>query len=214
MDDDQAATVDPTPPADPGPAPTSGAPWGINPRTGTAYKRDPRFFEHLRGSRTATRRGKKTAAPAAAGPAVKPAPARRTGKPEYAKRIVEVGRLGLMLVHDPVDRAIVEMQLPVVAVAVEKCAMHYQWLADILDRVLLAGGGLGPATDLIFAVGTGAGLIALNHGNTHPVLIAMFGATLQQLQVQALQQQQATNDQAEQLRAMLAQAGPVDQAAA
>lgn len=193
--DDQAPATD-TAPA----APDPEAPFGRR-EDGTPYKRDPKFFAHLRGQGG---RNTKKRTPAGAKPAG-PAPSRpaRAGKPDYAKRIVQLGALALPLIPNVTDRKITEMMLPGWAASVERLALTYPAVAQLLDRLLLAGDGAGPAVDFVLTTVTCGGLMYLNHGGTHPMLLAMFGAQLQALQVAALQQQAADQARADELRAML-----------
>lgn len=196
------------------------APWGINPRTGRPYKRDPALFEHLRkpGSRNERRRAERRRdRPAAAprqdqkGPG-RGAPARSpraAAVQSYGERAVALVAAGTTLIPDPVDRAIVRARLPELAVLVDRLCAEYPAIAEAAERFLfrMTGGAWGDVA--MWAVGT-AGALALNHGYAHPLLLAMFGGVLDQARAEAAEELAAV----EAMRAQFAAGGAAEEYAA
>lgn len=187
-------------------APTADAPWGVNPRTGRPYKRDPALFAHLRGQPRGSaskrprrsRRAPTPSGPTSPAPSTRPAPA--GGKrPAYGKRVAELGKIGMVLVPDPVDREILAMQLAQLAPIVDQLCAESPALATFLDRYLMKLAG-GAKVDLAVWAATTGGLLAMNHGVHHPLLVAFLGAGLQTARERAA----ATARAAEQFRADLA----------
>lgn len=189
MDTDTTET--PAPPAEaPVDAPTPDAPWGINPRTGKPYRRDPALFAHLKGQprgsaskRPARRRKAPTpTGPVSPAPSTRPAPAGK--RPAYGKRAVELGKVGLMLVPDPVDREIVLMQLAALGPIVDSLCAESPTAAAFMDRYIMRMTG-GAKVDLAVWVATTGGMLAMNHGVHHPMLAVLLGAGLEQARAQA-----------------------------
>lgn len=186
-------------------APTADAPWGVNPRTGRPYKRDPALFAHLRGQPRGSaskrprrsRRAPTPSGPTSPAPSTRPAPAGK--KPAYGKRVAELGKIGMVLVPDPVDREILAMQLAQLAPIVDQLCAESPALATFLDRYLMKVAG-GAKVDLAVWAATTGGLLAMNHGVHHPLLVAFLGAGLQTARERAA----ATAKAAEQFRADLA----------
>lgn len=179
---------------------TPDAPWGINPRTGQPYKRDPALFAHLRGKPrgTASRRARRRP-PAPAGPTA-PAPSRPAGakRPAYGKRVAEIGALGLVLVPDPVDREIVARQLTDLGPIVDRLAADSPAVAAFLDRYLINVTG-GAWLELAMWGAVTGGMLALNHGVHHPLLMVIAGAGVAEARKRAAE----TARQADQLRAQM-----------
>lgn len=173
------------------------APYGRRP-DGTAYKRDPEQMRRIREARGGAG-GRRRPSPAGPAPA-RPSRAPTAGKPAAKKQQVRYGA-GIakaivngsnLLLSDPVEQAIMRHQGAQLAAILDRVLDEdprlLQWVERIRTR--FAGGAKGELA--AWAAGTG-GLLAVQRGYRHPLLVLVFGSVLEQCKADALvhQQQQA-----------------------
>lgn len=170
------------------------APYGVNPKTGKPYKRDPAQMAQIRAQRGNSRGGSRGPAPARGAQPSRPAtggrkpPARK--RPEYGAQIARAVVTGSnMFLADPVEQAIMRHQGAQLAVVIDRMLDEdprmLRWVEKL--KLRMAGGAKGDA--LMWLASTG-GLIGINRGFKHPLLFALFGATLDQVRADAVRHEQ------------------------
>jgi hypothetical protein len=190
---------------------TPGAPWGLNPKTGEPYKRDPDVMRRVREARFGGRGGRRTnvrgAAPRGGAPVGKPAPTRKGPSPKYGPTVAKwfvTGTAALM--PDPVDQAIMRHQAVDLALIVDKLLAEDPKLLQWVERLRLkfTGGAKGELAGWAMVTG---GLVAMNRGYQHPVLALMLGGALEGIKADAIRfEAQRSADRAA-MEALFAQAG-------
>jgi hypothetical protein len=182
------------------------APWGINPRTGKPYKRDPDVMRRVREARFAGGRGPKprAASPARASQKAGPAaPKKRT--PRYGETVARWFVTGSSaILADPIEQHIMRTQSVQLAVIVDRVLEEDPRLVAWIERLRLrlAGGAKGEL--LAWGAMTG-GLVAVNRGYRHPVLVFALGGALEAIKVGAVAYEQAQAEERQKMAALMAE---------
>jgi hypothetical protein len=183
------------------------APWGINQRTGKPYKRDPDVMRRVREARFGGgRRGTTPRAASPARPSQKAGPAApKKRAPKYGETVARWFVTGSSaILSDPVEQHIMRTQSLQLAVIVNRVLEEDPRLVAWIERLRLrlAGGAKGEL--LVWGAMTG-GLVAVNRGYRHPMLVFALGGALEAIKVGAVQYEQAQAEERAKMAALMAE---------
>lgn len=177
------------------------APYGRRP-DGTAYKRDPEQMRRIREARgSSSGRARKTgAAPRPASPRGTTAAAKPAAKKTQVRYGAGIARAIVsgsnLLLQDPVERAIMRHQGAQLAVIVDRLLEEDPRLLQWAERIRSKWTGGAKGELAAWTVATG-GMVAVQRGYRHPLMVLAFGGVIEQCQAEAiLHEQQQAEDRA------------------